>query len=76
MLKAAFALPMTGRDLHFSPKCSVRAKAPRHRVQRIVGAVGRGGGKDSVAQQSLRLVATTSDFSIPEPGRARERRHV
>lgn len=68
VLKAAFALPMTAKDrLLFSNVSGGRAP-PKRRVKELVCAVGRGGGKDSIASALAVYISTTGDFSKLRPG--------
>lgn len=68
VLRAAFALPMSRRDLVLFAEVSGDRAPPRRRVKELVCAVGRGGGKDSIASALATFIATTSDFSHLRPG--------
>jgi hypothetical protein len=68
VLKAAFALPMSKRDLELFAEVSGDRRPPKRRVKELVCAVGRGGGKDSIAAALATFLATTSDFSGLRPG--------
>ena len=68
VLRAAFALPMSRRDLELFAEVSGDRAPPRRRVKELVCAVGRGGGKDSIAAALATFLATTSDFSGLRPG--------
>jgi hypothetical protein len=68
VLRAALALPMSKRDcLLFAEVAGDRAP-PRRRVKELICAIGRGGGKDSIASALAVFIATTSDFSRLRPG--------
>lgn len=68
VLRAAFALPMSRRDLALFAEVADDRSPPRHRVKELVCAIGRGGGKDSVAAALAVFIATTADFSHLRPG--------
>jgi hypothetical protein len=68
VLRAAFALPMSRRDLALFAEVSGDRAPPRHRVRELVCAVGRGGGKDSIAAALAVYIATTGDFTRLRPG--------
>jgi hypothetical protein len=68
VLRAAFALPMSRRDLALFAEVSGDRAPPRHRVRELVCAIGRGGGKDSIAAALAVYIATTADFSRLRPG--------
>jgi len=68
VLRAAFALPMSKRDVALFSEVSGGRKLPKHRVKELVCPVGRGGGKDSIAAALATYIATTSDFTGLRPG--------
>lgn len=68
VLRAAFYLPMSSRDLDLFAEVSGNRTPPTRRVKELVCAVGRGGGKDSIAAGLATYLATTSDFSKLRPG--------
>jgi hypothetical protein len=68
VLKAAFALPMDWRDRTLFAQVSGRRAPPGRPVKELVAAVGRGGGKDSIAAALAVFIATTGDFSRLRPG--------
>jgi phage terminase large subunit-like protein len=68
VLRAAFALPMTERDLALFREVAGDRAPPTRRVRELVCAVGRGGGKDSVAAALATFIAVTSDFTRLRPG--------
>ena len=63
VLRAAFALPMSERDAELFAEISGGRPAPLRPVRELVCAVGRGGGKDSIASALATFIASTSDFS-------------
>jgi hypothetical protein len=68
VLRAAFALPMSKRDRELFAEVSGDRVPPQRRVKELVAAVGRGGGKDSIAAALATFIATTSEFSHLRPG--------
>jgi hypothetical protein len=68
VLRAAYALPMSKRDRALFTEVAGDRAPPSHRVRELVCAVGRGGGKDSVAAALAVFIATTSDFNHLRPG--------
>jgi hypothetical protein len=68
VLRAAFALPMSRRDRELFAEVAGDRAPPRRRIKELVCAVGRGGGKDSIAAALATYIATTSDFSHLRPG--------
>jgi hypothetical protein len=68
VLRAAFALPMSARDLELFAEVSGNRAPPKRRVKELVCAIGRGGGKDSVASAIAIFLGCTSDFSRLRPG--------
>jgi hypothetical protein len=68
VLRAAFALPMSKRDCELFAEVSGNREPPKRRVKELVCAVGRGGGKDSIAAGLATYIAATSDFSHLRPG--------
>jgi hypothetical protein len=68
VLRATFALPMSKRDLELFAEVSGGRAPPQRRVKELVAAVGRGGGKDSIAAALATFIATTSEFSHLRPG--------
>src|SRR5208282_2333600 len=68
VLRGAYALPMSRLDRELFAEVSGDRAPPRHRVKELVAAVGRGGGKDSIAAALAVFVATTSDFTRLRPG--------
>jgi hypothetical protein len=68
VLRAAFALPMSKRDRELFAEVSGDRAPPRHRVKELIAAVGRGGGKDSIASALAVCIATTADFTRLRPG--------
>jgi hypothetical protein len=63
VLKAAFALPMTERDRTLFAEVAGDRAPPTRPVRELACAVGRGGGKDSVASAIATHIAATGDFS-------------
>jgi hypothetical protein len=63
VLRAAFALPMSDRDRELFAEVSGDRQPPRQPVRELVCAVGRGGGKDSIASALATYIAVTGDFS-------------
>jgi hypothetical protein len=63
VLRAAFALPMSDRDLALFGEVAGGRTPPKKPVRELVAAVGRGGGKDSVASALATFIAATGDFS-------------
>ena len=68
VLRAAFALPMSDRDLKLFSEVSGGRAPPTRRVRELVCCIGRGGGKDSIASAVACYIATTGDFSGLRPG--------
>jgi hypothetical protein len=68
VLKATFALPMTERDLALFREVAGDRTPPTKPVRELVAAVGRGGGKDSIAAALAAYIAATGDFSRLRPG--------
>jgi len=68
VLKAAFADPMTKRDVALFAEVSGGRKLPRHRVKELVEIIGRGGGKDSIAAALAVFIACTADLTHLRPG--------
>jgi hypothetical protein len=68
VLRAAFALPMSIRDLELFHEVAGDRAPPTRRVRELVCAVGRGGGKDSIAAGLATYIAATGDFSRLRPG--------
>jgi hypothetical protein len=68
VLRAAFCLPMSRRDLALFAEVAGDRAPPTRRVKELVCAVGRGGGKDSIASALAVYIASTSDFSHLRPG--------
>ncbi len=68
VLRAAFALPMSKRDLQLFQEVAGDRAPPSRRVKELVCCIGRGGGKDSVAAALAVFLATTSDFTRLRPG--------
>ena len=68
VLKAAFALPMSRRDLRLFKEVAGDRKPPKRPVRELVCCIGRGGGKDSIASALATYIATNSDFSRLRPG--------
>lgn len=68
VLRAAFALPMSRRDRELFAEVAGGRVPPRHRVKELICAVGRGGGKDSIAGALATFIATTGDFTRLRPG--------
>jgi hypothetical protein len=68
VLRAAFCLPMSRRDLALFAEVAGDRAPPTRRVKELVCAIGRGGGKDSIASALAVFIATTSDFSHLRPG--------
>jgi hypothetical protein len=68
VLRAGFALSMSRRDLELFAEVSGDRAPPRRRVRELICAVGRGGGKDSIAAALAVFIAVTSDFSRLRPG--------
>jgi hypothetical protein len=68
VLRAAFALPMSSRDLDLFAEVAGGRTPPQHRVKELACAIGRGGGKDSGAAALATYIAVTSDFSRLRPG--------
>ena len=68
VLKAAFALPMSRADRRLFAEVSGGRRPPRRRVKELVCAIGRGGGKDSIAAALATFIAVTSDFTGLRPG--------
>jgi hypothetical protein len=63
VLRAAFALPMTDVDKTLFAEVAGDRSPPTHPVRELVCAVGRGGGKDSIASAIATYIASTGDFS-------------
>jgi hypothetical protein len=63
VLKGAFALPMTADELALFEEAAGGREPPEKPVRELVCAIGRGGGKDSVAAALATWVATTADTS-------------
>jgi hypothetical protein len=68
ILRAAFALPTSRRDLELFQEVAGDRAPPSRRVKELVCAVGRGGGKDSIAAALAVYIAVTADFSRLRPG--------
>jgi hypothetical protein len=68
VLRAAFALPMSAEDLALFKEVAGNREPPKKRVRELVCAVGRGGGKDSIAAALATFIAVTGDFSRLRPG--------
>lgn len=68
VLRAAFALPMSRRDRTLFAEVSGDRNPPRRPVRELVCAVGRGGGKDSIAAALAVYIAVTADFTMLRPG--------
>jgi hypothetical protein len=63
VLRAAAALPMSQRDCELFAEVAGNRSPPTRRVNELVCAVGRGGGKDSIASAIATHIAATGDFS-------------
>jgi hypothetical protein len=68
VLRAAFALPMSRHDRELFAEVAGDRAPPKRRVKELVAAVGRGGGKDSIAAALATFIATTGDFTRLRPG--------
>jgi len=66
VIRAAYAEPMTARDIELFRAVAAR-DPPTARVKELVCAVGRGGGKDSIAS----LLAACSAINFVPPGKLR-----
>ena len=67
VLRAAFALPMSPRDVELFREVAER-DPPRRPVKELIAVVGRGGGKDAIASGLAAYLAVTGDFSGLRPG--------
>ena len=68
VLKAAFALPMSKREVALFAEVAGGRAPPRRPVKELVAGIGRGGGKDSTASALGSYIAVTSDFNRLRPG--------
>src|SRR5271154_3994677 len=59
---------MSRHDRELFAEVSGGRAPPRRRVKELVAAVGRGGGKDSIAAALATFIATTGDFTRLRPG--------
>jgi hypothetical protein len=59
---------MSARELQLFAEVSGDRMPPSKRVRELVCAVGRGGGKDSIAAALAVFIAVTSDFTKLRPG--------
>lgn len=63
VLRAAFSLPMTADELALFQEVAGGRNPPTRPVRELVCAVGRGGGKDSIAAALATWIAVTADTS-------------
>jgi len=68
VLRAAFCLPMTERDLQLFREVAGDRSPPKRRVKQVVFVVGRGGAKTTIAAGVATYIAVTGDFSRLRPG--------
>ena len=68
VLKAAYALAMTGADRKLFAEVSGDRKPPAAPVRELVVLAGRGAGKDAIAAAIAAHRASTGDFSRLRPG--------
>ena len=61
VLKAAFALPMSGDEVEFFQSIAGGRNPPKHRVRELYAVVGRRGGKDSMASGVAAFAAAMFD---------------
>jgi hypothetical protein len=67
VLRAAYALPMSDRDIELFREVAER-DPPRRPVRELIAIVGRGGGKDAIASAIQTFVAAVGDYSALRPG--------
>lgn len=68
VLRAAFALPMSSDDLALFHEVAGDRTPPAKPVRELVCAVGRGGGKDSIASALATFIACTAPTDTLRPG--------